>query len=153
MRRVVRMATRVFTGVADIQLALEIMGNKAVENACNRLLGKLQEFIYTEYYDQFTPEQYRRTEQFYRSAMTEMLTHLLGQVFMNPDMMNYPWNETGWSWSGQQQIEAANIGSHGGWTTETSVQHRYWDKFVEYCNNNAITILKEELAKQGIKSK
>ena len=67
--------------------------------------------------------------------------------------MNYPWNGTGWEWTGQQQLESANVGSHGGWTTGTSVQHRYWDKFIEYCENNAIVILKEELAKQGLKVK
>lgn len=147
------MGTKVFTSIVGIKLAIEAMSNKAVENACNRLLGKLQEFIYTEYYDQFDPVEYQRKEQFYKSATTDMLSQLMGQIYMDSDKMNYPWNGTGWEWTGQQQLESANVGSHGGWTTETSVQHRYWDKFMEYCENNAITILKEELAKQGLKSK
>lgn len=148
MKRVVKMGTKVFFDILDIKQALQTGANIAVENACNRLLGKLQEFINTEYYDQYDPLHYQRTYQFYRSAMMEMLSNLLGQIFMNPDMMDYPWNETGWGWSGQQQIESANIGSHGGWTTDTSVQHRYFDKFEEYFQNNAISILKEELSKQ-----
>lgn len=147
------MGTKVFTSIVGAKQAIEIMSNKAVENACYRLLGKLQEFINTEYYDQFTPEQYRRTEQFYKSATMDMLSQLMGKIYMNPDKMNYQWNGTGWEWTGQQQLESANVGSHGGWTTETSVQHRFWDKFIEYCNNNAIVILKEELAKQGLKIK
>ena len=147
------MGTKVFTSIVGIKLAIEAMSNKAVENACNRLLSKLQEFIYTEYYDQFDPVEYQRKEQFYRSATTDMLSQLMGQIYMDPDKMNYPWNGTGWEWTGQQQLESANVGSHGGWTTGTSVQHRYWDKFIEYCENNAIVILKEELAKQGLKVK
>ena len=38
--------------------------NIAVENACNRLLGTLQELIDTEYYDQFEPDFYISSYQF-----------------------------------------------------------------------------------------
>ena len=129
--------------------------NIAVENACNRLLGKLQEFIMSEYYDESVYEptgQYKRTFQFYESAMTEMLSKTCGQIFMNPDKMNYPFSGRGWSWDGATQIYEANQGSHGGWSTDESQKHRYWDEFEEFCDKNAIKILREELKKQGIKT-
>ena len=57
--------------------------NIAVENACNRLLGTLQELIDTEYYDQFEPDFYIRSYQFWRSATTKMLTQNCGEIFMD----------------------------------------------------------------------
>lgn len=117
----------------------------AVENACNRLLGHLQEIIDTEFYDVFEPDYYRRTYQFWRSATTKMLNQNCGEVFMDQSAMNY--NSF---WNGEKQLQAAAIGSHGGWITEETEQHRFWEVFLDFCENNALKILKEELRKQHI---
>lgn len=132
---------------------LDTACNKAVENACNRLLGKLQELIMSEYYDSYDPTKYQRTFQFYESAMTEMLSTTCGQIFMNPDKMNYPFTGRGWSWDGATQIYEANQGSHGGWSTDESRKHRYWDEFEAYAEKNALKILKQELKSQGLEIK
>ena len=50
-------------------------------------------------------------------------------------------------WTGELQLEAANNSIHGGFIT---TQGRYWDSFMEYCNANALNILKQELRKQGV---
>lgn len=120
----------------------------AVENACNRLLGSLQEIIDTEFYDVFEPDYYHRTYQFWRSATTKMLTQNCGEVFMDKTAMNY--NSF---WTGEKQLQAANIGSHGGWITDTTKEHRFWEVFIDFCENNALNILKEELRKQHINVK
>ncbi len=117
----------------------------AVENACNRLLGHLQQIIDTEFYDVFEPDFYNRTFQFWRSATTKMLNQNCGEVFMDQSAMNY--NSF---WNGERQLQAAAIGSHGGWTTEETEQHRFWEVFLDFCENNALKILKEELRKQHI---
>lgn len=122
--------------------------NKAVKNACSRLLGTLQELIDTEFYDVFEPDYYKRSYQFWESATTKMLNATCGQIFMDKDKMNY--NSF---WTGEKQLQAANIGSHGGWVTDETKEHRFWDAFIEYCNENAIDILREELDKIGIKTK
>lgn len=122
--------------------------NIAVENACNRLLGTLQQLIDTEYYDQFEPDYYRRTFQFWESATTKMLSQNCGEIFMDASRMNY--NNF---WTGEMQLEAAAIGSHGGWVTDETQKHRFWDAFIQYCEQNATNILKEELRKQGINVK
>lgn len=119
--------------------------NIAVENACNRLLGFLQEIIDTEFYDVFEPDYYNRTYQFWHSATTKMLTRNCGEIFMNKTEMNY--NSF---WTGEKQLRHANIGSHGGWITDTTKKHRFWEVFIDFCQNNAINILKEELKKQGL---
>lgn len=146
------MATKIFSTPIQLQKHLESLCEKAVETACNRLLGTLQEFIDSEYYNEsiFEPIKYNRTMQFYNSAMTEMLSKACGQIFMNPDKMDYPYSGWGWSWDGETQIAEANKGVHGGWSTEKSKKHRYFDKFEKYCEKNAVRILKEELHKQGL---
>ena len=83
--------------------------------------------------------------------MTEMLTDSMGSIFMDANAMNYPFSGRGWAWTGQQQLEAANEGVHGGWSTSESLQHRYWDEFEEYCDKNAIKILRQQLIAQGLK--
>lgn len=122
--------------------------NVAVQNACNRLLGKLQELIDTEYYDVFEPNYYNRTYQFWKSATTKMLSQNCGQIFMNANAMNY--NSF---WTGEKQLQAASIGSHGGWITDETKNHKFWEEFIDYCESNAVNILKEELRKQGLNVK
>lgn len=120
----------------------------AVENACNRLLGSLQEIIDTEFYDVFEPDYYKRTYQFWRSATTKMLNQNCGEIFMDKTAMNY--NSF---WNGEKQLYAASIGSHGGWITDETKEHRFWEVFLDFCENNALIILKEELRKQHINVK
>lgn len=137
--------SKIIKNTSDLQNIIEPLIEKAVENACNRLLGSLQKIIDTEFYDRFSPDYYIRTYQFYQSATTEMLNKTCGQVFMDKTVMDY-----GEFWSGEMQLQAANIGSHGGWITDSTIDHRFWDVFIEYYKNNCIQILKEELRNQGI---
>lgn len=135
---------KVFKTMVSLEKYLESACEKAVQNACNRLLGTLQALIDSEYYDQFEPDYYQRTYQFWESATTEMLTKNCGQIFMNESAMNY-----GAYWNGQKQLEYAAQGYHGG--TYIQTPGRFWDSFIEFCENNAVNILKEELQKQGLK--
>lgn len=116
--------------------------NIAVKNTCNRLLGTLQQLILSEFYDKFTPEYYQRTYQFLDSAITKMVSSNIGKIMMDADKMRY-----GDFWNGEKQLYAANIGSHGGY--EITEGH-FWDSFIEYCEQNAKNILKEELIKQKV---
>ena len=129
----------------DLKKQVDIACGKAVENACNRLLGSLQQIIDEEFYDVFDPEYYHRTYQFWRSAITKMLTQTCGQVFMDKSAMNY--NNF---WTGEKQIYAASIGSHGGFVTDETKEHRFWEVFIEFCKLHAIDILKKVLRKQGL---
>ena len=136
---------RVIKNVNDLKKQVDIACSKAVENTCNRLLGSLQQIIDEEFYDVFYPQYYHRTYQFWQSATTKMLTQNCGQVFMNKSAMNY--NSF---WTGERQILAASIGSHGGLITDETKEHRFWEVFIDFCEENCINILKEELRKQGL---
>ena len=135
----------VYNSAASLQKAIESKCNKAVEITCNRLLGELQQLIDSEYYGKFDPEMYKRSYQFYESAMIKMLSTTCGEILMNPSAIHYDRN-----WDGLTQISAANEGVHGGYTTAESLSGHYWDSFIEYCSANAIPILKEELRAQGL---
>ena len=125
--------------VTEINKRTEI----AVENACNRLLGILQEIIDKSYYDQFEPDFYKRSYQFWQSATTKMLSQSCGQIFMDKSAMNY-----GAYWDGECQLEFASRGYHG--STEYQTKGRFCEEFSEYCENNAVRILREELVKAGV---
>lgn len=100
---------------------------RAIKKTLDRLLGQLQIFIDDEYYNKYDPDAYKRTYQFWESAVSEMLTTTCGQLFMDAGKMNY---KTGWS--GEDQISMANEGVHGGVYTTESLSGHYWDSFIEY---------------------
>ena len=139
------MAQKIFTTMVSLENYIESACEKAVENACNRLLGTLQELIDSEYYDQFTPEKYKRTYQFWKSATTRMLDKNCGEIFMDADAMDY-----GSFWNGELQLLYASEGYHG--SKEIQTEGRFWDEFLNFCKHNAVRILKEELNKQGIRT-
>ena len=134
---------RTFTSIVELQGAMEQCCTVAIQNACEILLAELQRLIRSEFYDQYTPTMYNRTYQFLESATKEMVTDLCGRVFMDAGRMNYLEPH----WTGEVQLEAANRGLHGGYIKR---EGRYWDSFMEYCNANALNILKQELRKQGL---
>lgn len=136
---------KVFKTTVELQDYLDKACAVAVENACNRLLGTLQELIDTEYYDQFEPDFYNRSYQFWKSATVKMLNSNMGEIFMDKSAMNY-----GSYWNGECQLEFASRGYHG--TTAIQTEGRFWDSFSDYCEKNAVNILREELTKQGIKT-
>lgn len=134
---------KIINSTVDLQNCLEGICEQAIEIACNRLLGTLQQLIDSEYYLQFEPERYIRTDQFWRSAVTKMLKRNLGQIFMDESAMDY-----GVYWNGELQLQFASRGYHG--TTEIQTEGRFWKSFIDYCEKNVVKILKEELRKQGL---
>ena len=54
----------------DLKKQVDIACGKAVENACNRLLGSLQQIIDEEFYDVFDPEYYHSTYQLHEVYKT-----------------------------------------------------------------------------------
>ena len=99
--------------------------------------------IDTEYYDQFEPDFYNRTYQFWKSASTRMLNKNCGEIFMDKSAMNY-----GSFWNGELQLLYASEGYHGSKNIQT--EGKFWSAFIDFCDDNATNILKEELIKQGL---
>lgn len=142
------MASKVFRTPVELKNYMQVLCDMAIENACNRLLGALQKIIIDEFYEIFEPDFYIRSYQFWKSATTDMLNKNIGIIFMDDTAMNY--NSY---WTGKKQLLAASIGSHGGWVTDETKEHRFWEVFEKYCAENAIQILKEELSNVELKVK
>lgn len=130
--------------MAQIQNHIETVCNVAVETTCNRLLGTLQHLIDVEFYDQFEPDFYKRSYLFWKSAMSKMLNQNCGEVLMDEATMDY-----GAYWNGELQLQFASRGYHG--STEIQTEGRFWKRFIEFCEDHAVEILKEELVKAGLK--
>lgn len=142
------MASKLFRTPVELKNYMQVLCDMAIENACNRLLGALQKIIIDEFYEIFEPDFYIRSYQFWKSATTDMLNKNIGVIFMDDTAMNY--NSY---WTGKKQLLAASIGSHGGWVTDETKEHRFWEVFEKYCAENSIQILKEELSNVGLKVK
>lgn len=133
---------KTFTSLSQIEAFLNKAIEEVVKKACDRLLKALKEIIKTEYYDQYDPIEYSRTEQFLNSAITEMLSKNSGRIFMNENAMDYK------AWTGELQLRYASQGYHGSTYIRTS--GRFWDTFAEFCQKNVRQILKEELIEHGV---
>lgn len=152
------MANKVFRTPVELKNYMQMLCDKAVKNAANRLLEELQNYIVEDYYIQYKPIYYERTEKFYKSAIAQMLGKSIASIGIDDLFMDYQYparynnvDGTVGHWTGEDQVQFASRGYHG--TTEIQTDGRFWFDFEDYCNNNAIAILKEELKKVGLSVK
>jgi hypothetical protein len=82
---------------------------------------------------------------FYDSAKSQLLSSTTAEIYMDADSMHY--NDY---WDGETQLYMADAGFHG--NANIFREGYFWKDFVEYCNKNAISILRNELDKVGIKT-
>lgn len=153
------MCAKIFTSMVDIETYI---GNKcsiAIKNTAIKLQEKLKEYINEDYYELYSPSIYDRTYKFLNSATHKMLNENYAEVGFFEDYLNYnyPSRYTSKSsnyeghWTGEDQLYAADAGIHGNVSIQTD--GHFFKDFIQYCNENAINILREELKKQGINTK
>lgn len=153
------MTSKVFRSPAELQNHMQELCDEAVANASNRLLEELQKYIIEDYYNQYAPIYYiPRTEMFYKSAIAKMLGKSTASIGISDLYMDYQYparynnvDETTGHWTGEIQTQFASRGYHG--TTAIQTEGRFWSDFEDYCEKNAIKILKEELRKVGFSIK
>ena len=144
--------------MVELQKHMESACSIAVKNASDRILEELQKCISEDYYMQYSPNYYERTYTFYKSAVAKLLNDHESEIGISDLYMNYEYpakykllnGDTG-HWTGADQTNMAASGYHGTYYIQT--EGRFWDSFIEFCEKNAINILKEELKKQGINVK
>jgi len=139
------MAVKTFTTMVQTENFIQSACTKAVEKASSRICDQLHYFIWDDYYALYDPIAYSRSYSFLESAMTRMLSPNSADIYMNADNMKY-----GDYWDGETQLYMADAGFHGNvgiWR-----EGFFWKDFEKWCNENAIRILREELANQGIKT-
>lgn len=157
------MATKTFTTMVQLENFIEQKCTIAVENAAKRLQEKLVEIIDNDYYDQYDPIYYKpRTFAFLKSAVSKMLNSKTASIGIDDEYFNYEYparymmfengggtdrNVSG-HWTGEDQVNMAASGYHGTYNIRT--EGRFWESFIDYCNSNAVSILREELIKAGL---
>ena len=146
---------KTFTTMVQLQNYIESACNIAVKKAADRLVEKLKDLIQTRYYDLFDPNVYIRTEAFLRSAVANMIGNNTASIGIDEAFMDYQYpanyklqDSTMGHWTGEDQANIAERGYHGTYYIHTD--GHYWSEFVERCNGNAVSILREELVKAGL---
>ena len=132
----------------DLQKALQPVMTKMVDQLAERVYETLNHFL-NDYYTGWTPNSYRRTEAFLRSAVKVDARPYKGgvkaSVYIDYNSMDDYVNATGY-----QVAEWANTGLHGG----LSVSHkpRVWDDTLDNTINNGciLNLSIQYLRSQGI---
>ena len=137
---------------AELQQHIDAACQVAVKNTSEKLANTLQEYINTHFYEWYTPSVYERTWNFYESASYEFVGRACTKIGLSPKYLSFKYPSVGTvdrSITGAQQAELAEKGYHGNPTILYGGQ--FWSSFVEYAEQNAVSMLKEELRKQGLK--
>lgn len=135
----------------ELAKALQPVMIKMVDQLAERVYETLNYFL-NDYYTGWTPDSYRRTEAFLRSAVKVDAYPDKGgiraSVYIDYNSMNDYVNATGY-----QVAEWANTGMHGG----LSVSHkpRVWDNTVDETINNGslLQLAMQYLKSQGIQAR
>ena len=141
------MATKTFTTTVQFQKMIEPLITKALMSTSRILVGKLRESIDSQYYKdpEFYPNVYKRTYRFLDSASYQLIGKNMAEIFVDDDSMSY-YN----GFDPEQVIEYAGMSQHGSELYQTNTED-FWTVFENYCEENAIKILRNELQKQGLK--
>jgi hypothetical protein len=141
------MGVKTFTSMVQLQAMIEPLITKALMSTSRILVEKLRESIDSQYYkdSMFSPNIYRRTYRFLDSASYQLLGKNMAQIFVDDDSMSY-YN----GFDPEQVIEWAGESKHGADYYQTDTED-FWSVFENYCEENAIRILREELQKAGLK--
>lgn len=140
------MAIRTYKGLVK---ALEKNINAAVKETADEMKEKLYECIDEQYYHdpEFYPNFYKRTETFLSSAAMRMLSSNSAEIYVDIEGMHYKNEFNSW-----QIVSWASESKHGSdyYQTETT---DFWTTFLDWCNNNLMSILKRNLMKHGLQVK
>ncbi len=120
----------------------------AIENTCYRLLNSFKEIIASEFYIIFDSNYYSITLEFCQSEVIKIVNKNCRQLLINMPEINYEE-----FYSEKIPLWTTSFDSHNNNTTSKNLEYRFQERFKEFCNCNVLTILKEELKKQGINIK
>lgn len=140
------MAVNLFRTKAQLQSGLEKICEAAVRDTAKTVQEELTKCIDEQYYSDpgFYPNVYERTEEFLKSVAVKMLSGQIAEVYVDIDGMHYKNN-----FSAHQVVTWASESKHGADYYQTTTQD-FWGRFIEWCNENLMILLKVNLMKYGI---
>lgn len=137
---------RTFSTTVEFKKMIEPLITNALMSTSRILVEELRKSIDNQYYQDpgFYPNIYRRTYKFLDSASYKLIGKNMSEIFIDTDMMNYTNG-----FDAHQIVDWASESKHGSDYYQTDTVD-FWTTFENYCDKNAIRILKEELIKQGL---
>lgn len=142
LKRMRKMASRVFTSYVELQNAMEQCIDVALQNVAQKVKEKLKEFIEADFYLMYEPYIYKRTYQFLNSPDTLKIDNHTHKVFVNMEKMHYLEAHP------ETVVDLASRGYHG---NESIFREGYfWKDFIAWCEVNVPLLMKTELRRQGL---
>jgi hypothetical protein len=141
------MSTKTFTSTVQIQQYVNTVIQKAIMTASVRITKELRNIIDEQYYQdpEFYPNVYRRVNMFLDSASYELIGSNMAEIGINTDEMHY-YN----GFDPDTVVEYAANSQHGSPLYQTDTVD-FWSTFEQWCEENVIKILRQELQNQGLK--
>lgn len=140
------MAQKVFRTTVELQGYVESLCAKAIQETAETVKNELYRCVDEQYYNDphFYPNVYQRTEEFLSHVAYQMLSSNSAEVYVDVEGMHYkngfdPWQVVSW----------ASESKHGADYYQTDTED-FWSTFIDWCNDNLINILKNNLKKYGL---
>lgn len=143
------MASKVFSSPVDLKNYLQALCDQAIEKTAEEAKSQLTKCIQEQYYDdpEFYPNVYRRTETFLTHAACQLLSNNTAEIYIDVDGMHYKNN-----FDPMQIVTWASNSQHGADYYQTTTPD-FWSTYIEWCNDNLIDLLKQNLRKVGLSVK
>lgn len=142
LKRMRKMASRVFTSYVELQNAMEQCIDVALQNVAQKVKDKLKEFIEADFYRTYEPHIYKRTYQFLNSTETVKINPTTHKIFIDMSKMNY------FDISPEEMVGLSSQGYHG--NTSIFREGYFWKDFISWCEVNIPVLMKTELRRQGL---
>lgn len=137
---------KTFTTMVQFQKMLEPLIEKAIKNVAQRMTEELESYIREDFYNAYKPKFYDRTYQLLKSPKFNMNSFNSATIFIDTDAMHYLAGEYGFT--GEDSAYYASLGWHG--SPDIMTEGHYWEDFMNWCDNNVVLLMKQELKKQGV---
>ena len=145
----------VFNNIEAIKRDIIKKSEKGIEQAQDRIYKFIDMFL-KEYYNEYDPKVYERTEQLLNSLVKSKVVSsgngYVAEVYFDIDKLDYSMKKVGGKlvpnhgWSEEETLASAARGEHGGYVVGTAI----WSDPIAYLPKEAYDILKRELIKAGI---
>jgi hypothetical protein len=118
----------------------------AIKQTADEAQQELKKCILEQYYQDpgFYPNMYERTNTFLNSALSTMLSNTTAKIYIDVEGMHY---KNGFS--PEKVVSWAAESKHGAEYLQTSTEP-FWERFVMWCDENLLLILKKNLKKNGV---